>query len=332
MLCPHLTDKNGAMLLDHQAALSDSEHALMRLALAARKLGYQFITPSPATHAHVNARPSAKWAEDLRGVLGWSRPFKAGLLPSELVELMQEANILEPLDGGWRSSLRLSSLDGLLCWHDAYPTTAADAVFFGPDTYRFIQAVQSHLETRVQPVLRAMDIGCGSGAGALQIALARPQAEILAGDINIRALRLAKVNAAIAGAANVKTCQSDMLSGVSGDFDFIVANPPYLNDSMKRAYRHGGGSHGQELAVAMLRAALPRLKSGGTMLLYTGSAIVDGRDTFLDDAKQVQASVPATWQWQYREMDPDVFGEELLNPAYEDADRIAAVVLQATAP
>ena len=36
--------------------------------------------------------------------------------------------------------------------------------------------------------------------------------------------------------------------------------------------------------------------------------------------------------WTYREMDPDIFGEELLNPAYAEADRIAAVVLTAQRP
>lgn len=314
------------------AALSNSEQALVRLALALRDLGYHFITPTPATHERVNARHGNLWAQDLRGVMGWSRPFKADLLPPQLFDLMRDAEILLPVDGGWRSSLRLSSLNGLLCWHAAYPTTEPDAVFFGPDTYRFAQAVAHYLDRRETPLQRAMDIGCGTGAGALCIAAARPKADVWAGDINSRALRLAKVNAAIAGADNVHTCQSNMLSGVDGAFDLIVANPPYLNDSLKRAYRHGGGSHGQDLAVAMLAAALPRLNPAGTMLLYTGSTIVDGRDTFLDGAKQVLAGLSASWRWSYREVDPDVFGEELNNPAYDDADRIAAVVLQATAP
>ncbi|WP_397475131.1 methyltransferase [Pusillimonas sp.] len=331
MLSTRLTDNTGAMALDPHAALSKSEHALVRLAFAVRELGYHFITPTPATHERVNARPGNIWAEDLRGVLGWSRPFKTGLLPPQVFELMRDADMLEPSGDGWRSRLRLSSLNGLLCWHTAHPTTDPDAVFFGPDTYRFAQSIGQYLEKREMPLQRAMDMGCGTGAGALRVALAWPEAEIWAGDINIQALRLAGVNAAIAGTRNVRTCQSNMLSGVDGDFDLVVANPPYLNDSLKRSYRHGGGSHGQDLAVAMLRAALPRLRTGGTMLLYTGSTIVDGRDTFLDDAQQVLAGLPTSWRWSYREMDPDVFGEELINPAYDDAERIAAVVLQATA-
>lgn len=308
--------------------LDDTERALVRLALAARERGYRFVTPTPATHERVNSRPGNRWAGDLRGILGWSRPFKAENLPGELFALMQQAQILDPAEGGWRSRLRLSSLDGQLYWHSAYPTTEADAVFFGPDTYRFVQAIGHYLGSCKTPITRAFDIGCGTGAGALSIALARPAAQIWAGDINASALRLARINAAVAGADNMIVRHSDMLGGATGAFDLIVANPPYLNDSMQRAYRHGGGSHGQELAAAMLAAALPRLAPGGTMLLYTGTAFVDGRDTFLEAARRVLDDGSHNRRWSYREMDPDVFGEELDSPAYRDAERIAAVVLQ----
>ncbi len=317
---------------DPSAPLDDTGHALLRLALSARDRGYRFVTPTPATHRRVNARPGHEWASDLRGVLGWSRPFKAGLLPAEIFTLMRRAGILAEVDGGWQSRLRLSSLDDQLYWHSAYPTTAADAVFFGPDTYRFIAAVQRHLRERRAPVSRAFDIGCGTGAGAVNIALARPSAQVWAGDINASALRLTRINAAMAGAGNVAARHSDMLRGAEGVFDLIVANPPYLNDTMQRAYRHGGGSHGQELAAAMLAAALPRLAPGGTMLLYTGAAFVEGRDTFLQAAARVLDGERGGWQWGYRELDPDVFGEELDNPAYHDTERIAAVLLQVDAP
>lgn len=320
------------MHAESHAAFSTADRALLRLALAARKRGYRFITPTPATHERVNARPGNAWAGDLRAVLGWSRPFREGALPDDVFELMRDAGILAPVEGGWRSRLRLSSLDGQLYWHAAYPTTEPDAVFFGPDTYRFTQEIRHWLQWRQAPLRRAFDIGCGTGAGALTIALARPAAEVLAGDINAKALRLARINAAIAGIENMKAGHSDMLSGAEGAFDLIVANPPYLNDSLQRAYRHGGGSHGQELAVAMLAAALPRLAPGGAMLLYTGATMVDGRDSFLDAALPILDGLPAAWRWHYRELDPDVFGEELDTPAYGDAERIAAVALQVQAP
>jgi methylase of polypeptide subunit release factors len=229
---------------------------------------------------------------------------------------------------GWRSLVRLSSLDGHLFVHSAYPTLDADAVFFGPDTYRFANAIRSHFSFGWRTVERAVDIGCGAGPGAVLCALARPAARVLAVDINDAALRFTRINAALAGAANVEPCHSNLLTDVQGVFDLMVANPPYLVDPAERAYRHGGGPLGAGLSLAIVDTALERLVHGGTLLLYTGAAIVDGLDAF-------RAAVEARLRhqdvtWSYREMDPDVFGEELLSGAYAHADRIAAVVLTLT--
>ena len=113
-----------------------------------------------------------------------------------------------------------------------------------------------------------------------------------------------------------------------GSFDLIVSNPPYLIDGTGRSYRHGGGQLGEGLSLEILRQSLPRLSPGGTFLLYTGSAIVGGLDGFLQAAHDLL--IGSKFDWSYKEMDPDVFGEELDLPAYAEADRIAAVVLTVT--
>ena len=63
--------------------------------------------------------------------------------------------------------------------------------------------------------------------------------------------------------------------------------------------------------------------AGGAMLLYTGSAIVAGRDGFRDALEESAATHGSTLR--YAELDPDIFGEELEQPAYRGADRIAAI-------
>jgi SAM-dependent methyltransferase len=313
--------------MPHPGPLGDA--ALLALAEAVRDTGYHFVTPTPATHARVNRRPGNEEARDLRGVLGWSRPFRPEAIPPAIFAAMREAGVAVPEAGGlWRSLVRLSSLDGALFLHSAYPTGAADAVFFGPDTYRFAAAIQAALAGRAGPVRRAADIGCGAGPGGILVARAFPEAEVAMLDINEGALRLARVNAALAGAPGAVALRSDLLGGVEGVFDLIVSNPPYLLDPGRRAYRHGGGRLGEGLSVAILEAALGRLAPGGTLLLYTGVAIVEGRDAFLEAARPRLAA--AGIAWRYREADPDVFGEELEAGAYDRADRIAAVVLTAT--
>lgn len=300
--------------------------ALVRLGRLLKKCGYRFTAVTPKTHALVNSRGGNEWASDLEGIFGWSRPFQAQAAPAEVLNLMRAAGVAQSHGGGWCSTLRASTLNGNLYFHSSYPTIEAGAVFFGPDTYRFVSAIDHFLTGRT--MCRAVDIGCGAGPGAIAVALRQPRAEVWAVDINAAAVRLTRINAALAGADNVKVLYSDLLRDVSGEFDLIVANPPYLNDPARRAYRHGGGPLGAELSLAIVDAALQRLSMDGVLLLYTGAAIVHGVDAFRLAAEQKLRA--EKFQWQYREIDPDVFGEELLCPAYAGADRIAAVLLTAS--
>jgi methylase of polypeptide subunit release factors len=307
--------------------LSPEDRALVALVDLLRDEGYQFTTVTPLTQARVNKRQGNEWARDLAGVFGWSRRFQPRLLPTSLFNLMKAADVLEHETDGFRARIRVSSLGGQLFVHSAYPTLAADSVFFGPDTVRFVGAVNHALRSKKKAVMRAADIGCGAGPGAIAIATEVPEAEVLMLDINDRALRYASVNA-LANRAAALALYSDVLRGVDGSFDLIVSNPPYLIDGKGRSYRHGGGQLGEGLSLEILRQSLPRLSPGGTFLLYTGSAIVGGLDGFSRAANDLL--IGSKFDWSYEEMDPDVFGEELDLPAYAAADRIAAVVLTVT--
>ena len=313
-----------------------TDEALLALARAVRDSGYRFTTVTPTTHARVNARPGNALARSLRDVLGWSRSFREGLIPAELTDLMRRADVLDRMEGPegglLKARIRLSSLDDELFLHAAYPPLAADSVFFGPDTMRFAEAVLTHLEERArtgQPAPRRVaDIGCGSGAAGILVAKRVPEAEVNLVDINPAALRAAEINARLAGVENVRPVHSDMLSGLEGSFDLIVSNPPFMVDAGGRAYRHGGGPLGAGLSLRVVEAAAERLAPGGSLVLFTGSAIVEGEDGFRTEASGICAD--AGLDWSYREFDPDEYGEELDDPGYAAAERIALVILTAT--
>lgn len=306
-------------------AQSVQNTALTQLAHALKREGYHHTAVTPSTHACVNRRPGNERAINLEGVFGWSRPFYPSVIPREIFELMQAAEIITSHEMGLRSLVRASTLNNHLFFHSAYPTVEADAVFFGPDTYRFAAAIEHQLDTGSAPVHRAVDIGCGAGPGAIAVACRNPSTEVLAVDINDSALRLTAINAYVSGVANVAPCYSNLLQGVEGMFDLIVANPPYLVDPARRAYRHGGGAKGSGLSLDIIDAALQRLNPGGALLLYTGTAIINGVDRFRVAVERKLRSSGV--QWRYTEIDPDVFGEELSCSAYADADRIAALTL-----
>jgi SAM-dependent methyltransferase len=306
-------------------------HALVQLLQWLSLEGYEFTTVSPATHERVNARPGAEVARTVRDVFGWSRAFPAALLPEPLVRLLNDAGLLLQEHGGLlRSAVRVSSLEGRLFAHSGYPTDAEDSVFFGPDTYRFAQLLQGEATRR--PVAgRILDLGCGAGSGGILTALNSGSAvpETWLSDVNEKALAFARANASHAG-CRVQCVQSDLFSALTGEFDLIMANPPYLNDCAGRTYRDGGGHWGEALAIRIVQEALPRMRPGGRLVIYTGAAIVDGTDTVLEPIRRLLGATD--WMWRYWEIDPDVFGEELLSPAYHQVDRIAAVALVAQRP
>jgi SAM-dependent methyltransferase len=300
------------------------------LAALGRELGasgYRFTTVTPATHQRVIARDPAAMARDLRDILGWSRPFAPETLAPELFAMMREARVLAPAGQGWCATLRAATLGDGLYFHSAYPTSDEDAVFFGPDTYRFMAAVERAFTLLPAPPRRVADIGCGAGPAAIGIARRYPEAEVFALDVNDAALALTRVNADVAGVANVVAQRSDLLAGVDGDFDLVVSNPPYLLDPGKRVYRHGGGRYGAGLSLAIVNAAMARLRPGGSLFLYTGVAMTGPDDAFLAEIAPLLDR--ACTAWRYEEIDPDVFGEEVATPGYEDVERIRAVWLHA---
>ena len=302
---------------------------------------YRFTTITPASHRIVLARHAMKSACSLRQALGWSMPFARGQLDDEVERLLEAANATVELGGGLcQSTLRASTLSTAegerLFFHSAFPTDDVDAVFFGPDTYRFANLLSRWLPGALG---RVVDVGAGSGAGGIVVA-ARAQEVVLA-DVNQRALVLslvnalvnasvnASVNAALAGAGNVFVRESDVLGGLPGEFDVVISNPPYLVDAGARQYRHGG-DRGIELAVRIVEESLLRLRPGGRLLVYTGTPVCDGVPLFLERTRAALQRAGAVVRVE--ELDPDVFGEELASPAYADVERIALVGLLATVP
>ena len=294
-----------------------------------RETGYEFVTPTPATHHRINSRPVAEGVRPLTDIFGWSRPFTRAALPAALFDKLKDGAVIREKDGGWVSGVRASTLQGQTVLHSAFPTLSPDAVFFGPDTYRFTNAIRSDLRAEPRKLQRVLDIGCGTGAGAIAVSKNAKCDEILMTDINATALQLAGLNADAAGVEAI-SLHSDLFANVDGKFDLIVANPPYLNDPLQRAYRHGGGELGSALSIRIAEASKDRLSPGGSLLLYTGSPIVGGQDRFLQAIEQNFGGSDLIWS--YGEVDPDVFGEELETEAYSSVDRIAAVLLTARKP
>ena len=292
--------------------------ALVELLHFLRSHSYRFTAVTPATHATVLARPASQ-APDLRDIFGWSRPFERQYLEPALLTVLEGAGAVESTENGrLRSRVRVASLGDDLFVHSAFPTDDVDAVFFGPDTYRFVRFVEQHVPASAPP-RRIVDMGAGTGAGGIAMARRFRNATITLVDVNPQALRYAQVNASAAG-LEIDCFQSDR---VPDDFDLLIGNAPYLMDASGRVYRDGGKLLGGAVSLDWIRQGLERLPSGRTALLYTAAAYVDGQAPLLsaiqEECREGGASLTID------EIDPDVFGEELREPGYKNVERIAAV-------
>jgi methylase of polypeptide subunit release factors len=301
--------------------VTDADRGLSDLLRELDALEYRFVTPTPETHRRVLERDPGRIAADLRDIFGWSLPFEKALLSPPLWNALEKSGLAAGDGPLWRSRVRVSSLDDRLFLHSAYPTDQGDAVFFGPDSYRFAAFLRTELP-RLSAVRRLVDVGAGSGVGAIVAAPLLPGARLTATDINPTALRFARINAGHGG-VELEIVEASGLDGVEGSVDLVIANPPFVTDSAKRLYRDGGGMHGARLSLDWALAAARRIEPGGAVLLYTGSSIVGGRDALHDALAERLPTLGCALR--YTEIDPDIFGELLIEPGYEEVERVAAV-------
>lgn len=93
-----------------------------------------------------------------------------------------------------------------------------------PETEELVDLV---LKENSKADLQILDIGTGSGAIAISLKSARPDWHVTASDILSEALQLAKENSE-KNQASVDFIESDVFNQISGKFDVIISNPPYI--------------------------------------------------------------------------------------------------------
>lgn len=134
---------------------------------------------------------------------------------------------------------------------------------------------------------RAVDLGTGSGAIALAVAVERPGTEVWAVDRSADALAVARANLAGLGMAGrrVQVVEGDWFGGLdpelAGTFDLVISNPPYVaaDEELPSSVRDFEpvaalvpGPTGLEAYEAIIAEAPRWLAAGGALVLELGAA------------------------------------------------------------
>jgi len=173
--------------------------------------------------------------------------------------------------------------------------TDARALVPRPETEIVVERALALLEGVDAP--RVVDVGTGSGAIALALAQERPGARVTATDVSPRALALARENAERLG-LEVEVVETSLLEGISGPFDLVVSNPPYVAADELAALapevrdwepREALVDAGQTAALA--RDARARLSPGGWLLLEVHARQADAVAALLEALGYVDAKV-----------------------------------------
>jgi release factor glutamine methyltransferase len=157
-------------------------------------------------------------------------------------------------------------------------TVAPDVLVPRPETELLVERA---LALRREAEGRIADLGTGSGAIAVALGREQPGWRLVATDVSVAALAIARRNAADLGVRNVEFLAGSWFAPLEGRrFELIVSNPPYVAEGdpvLSSALRYeprgalGGGADGLAAVREIVRAAPLHLARGGWLLLEHGA-------------------------------------------------------------
>ena len=156
-----------------------------------------------------------------------------------------------------------------------------DVLIPRPETELLVETVIAFSYQSSAFSLKILDLCTGSGCIAIPLTKNIPECKIVASDISEAALDIARLNAEKNGVCdNIKFVQSDLFSNITGKFDIIASNPPYIAGYEFKSLQKevlmephialDGGKDGLDFYRRIISEAARYLDRGGYLIIEIG--------------------------------------------------------------
>ncbi|MEO1618786.1 MAG: peptide chain release factor N(5)-glutamine methyltransferase [Planctomycetota bacterium] len=148
--------------------------------------------------------------------------------------------------------------------------------------------------------LRIIDVGTGTGAIAVSLAVHRPDCQVVATDISESALEVARWNAQQHDVADrIEFVCTDLMENVQTEsFDLICSNPPYVSEAEFLELDRGvkdfepktalvAGDDGTEVIKRLMAESYPRLESHGRLIIELSPMIAEACEEYVDQINEL---------------------------------------------
>lgn len=163
-----------------------------------------------------------------------------------------------------------------------------------PETELLVDLALAKIGKSIKKNIKIIDVGTGSGCIAVAIAnnSQASRTTIIASDLSKKALKVARNNAT-SHKAKINFKQADLLANITGKFDIIIANLPYLENkeakSVAKLLFHpllslAGGQEGLELIYKLISQSKHRLNKNGSIMLEIAP---QQKQAIYDQAKKI---------------------------------------------
>ncbi|PIQ85532.1 MAG: protein-(glutamine-N5) methyltransferase, release factor-specific [Candidatus Omnitrophica bacterium CG11_big_fil_rev_8_21_14_0_20_45_26] len=185
-------------------------------------------------------------------------------------------------------------LTGRVPFDDLYFEVEQGVFIPRPETEHLVESILTELAGKKVPSLQILEVGTGSGCVAVSLARRLPNASLVATDISEKAVQVAMKNARINRVASqIQFIRTGYWNGISGSFDCLVSNPPYLSAEDLKALQPeityeprealDGGQDGLDAYRSMIKQAKEVLHPGGLIAFELGIGQAPAVNTWLTE-------------------------------------------------